>query len=161
MTMDKCDVCADLGFQIPGVLCPVATAGEQAPGNWHFVERCDTCAIYDDDDEASYAMARHLGSPIRHFTVKALDRTQPAICAITLPMPGEELKEIAMTESNFTIRLGHEDECLDTTLANMRDHGLAHADTMWGEIRMVTDNDNQTVWIIRVDWPKLTKELES
>ena len=66
-----------------------------------------------------------------------------------------------MTESEFTLRLGHEDECLDTTLANMRDHGLAHADTMWGEIRMVTDNDNQTVWIIRVDWPKLTKELES
>ena len=65
-----------------------------------------------------------------------------------------------MTESEFTLRLGHEDECLDTTLANMRDHGLAHADTMWGEIRMVTDNDNQTVWIIRVDWPKLTKELD-
>ena len=172
MTMDKCDVCADQpglqslctprsGPPLPGVLCPVATAGEQAPGNWHFVERCDTCAIYDGDDEASYAMARHLGSPIRRFDVKALDRTQPAICAITLPMPGEELKEIAMTESEFTIRLGHEDECLDTTLANMRDHGLAHADTMWGEIGMVTDNDNQTVWIIRVDWPKLTKELES
>ena len=91
MTMDKCDVCADLGFQIPGVLCPVATAGEQAPGNWHFVERCDTCEIYDDDDEASYAMARHLGSPIRRFDVKALDRTQPAICAITLPMPNSDM----------------------------------------------------------------------
>ena len=66
-----------------------------------------------------------------------------------------------MTESDFTIRLGREDECLDTTLANMRDHGLAHADTMWGEIRMIEDSDTQTVYIIKVEWPKLTKELEA
>ena len=77
-----CDAC--VGQPIQGVLYPVSTNGEQAPGNWRFVERCDACGIYEGDDDASIALARHLGAlgrplEIRRFVVQSLGRTQPAL----------------------------------------------------------------------------------
>jgi len=74
-----CDACA--GQPIKGVLYPVAyeSAQEVAPSKWGFVERCDMCGIYDNDIDACKALARHLGSPIRHFNVEVLGRTQPAV----------------------------------------------------------------------------------
>jgi hypothetical protein len=76
---ERCGACS--GQTMPGVLYPALTAGEKAPDNWDFVERCDACGVYESDEDASYALAHRLDSEVRHYRVHALDRTQPAIAA--------------------------------------------------------------------------------
>ena len=61
---------------IPGVLWPWATDGDREH-DW--IERCDECRVYPDDETAAQALGAHLGRRVGHAYIPSVDRGAPYI----------------------------------------------------------------------------------
>lgn len=75
---------------IAGVLWPWATDGDDSQ-DW--VERCDDCQVYPDDEAAAAALAQHLGVAVRHARLHDDGREAPYIDAETAALAREARQE--------------------------------------------------------------------
>lgn len=55
-----------------GIHWPASPGGLAPPDGWSWVERCDDCAVYDDDEHAAIVLILELGRP--HLSVAWFDR---------------------------------------------------------------------------------------
>jgi hypothetical protein len=68
-----CEVCEPSAI-VPGVLYP------QGPDNTRrWVERCDTCARFDSDDDAAVALAQQIGGKLAWVVPAGLSSPHPYI----------------------------------------------------------------------------------